>query len=35
MATKVRAAVSMQSVYGDRRPNCVILDEIDGEIGCE
>ncbi|KAL4857961.1 Chromosome transmission fidelity protein 18 [Chlorella vulgaris] len=30
---KVLDAVQMQSVLGERRPNCVIIDEIDGATG--
>ncbi|KAL2643607.1 hypothetical protein R1flu_011194 [Riccia fluitans] len=30
---KILDAVQMKSVSGDRRPNCLIIDEIDGAIG--
>jgi len=33
LTSKVIDAVQMQSVMGEKRPNCVILDEIDGAAG--
>ena len=30
---RVSEATEMQSVYGDRRPALIVLDEIDGAIG--
>jgi len=33
LCDKVASAVEFQAVMGDRRPNCVVIDEIDGAIG--
>lgn len=33
LVQKVQDAMAMQSVMGDRRPNLVVLDEIDGAVG--
>ena len=30
---RIQDAAQMQSVLGDRRPNCIIIDEIDGAAG--
>lgn len=35
MAEKIRAATQTQSVIGSRRPNCLVVDEIDGAMGGE
>lgn len=32
LMAKVRAATTMQSVLGERRPNCLVIDEIDGAL---
>jgi chromosome transmission fidelity protein 18 len=32
LAARVRNAVEMRSVFGDGKPNCVIIDEIDGAM---
>ena len=33
LRSKLRNAMEMRSVFGDKRPNCIILDEIDGAVG--
>ena len=33
LVSAIESAIEMQSVFGDRRPNLVILDEIDGALG--
>ena len=33
LLSAVAAAVQMQPVLGDRRPNCLVIDEIDGALG--
>lgn len=33
LTARVNDAVQMQSVMGSGRPNCVIIDEIDGATG--
>ena len=33
LQTKVQAAAEMRSVMGSRKPNCIILDEVDGLYG--
>ena len=33
LTSRIQNAAQMQSVVGDRRPNCIILDEIDGAAG--
>ncbi len=33
LTKSIEDAIEMQSVFGDRRPNLVILDEIDGALG--
>jgi chromosome transmission fidelity protein 18 len=33
LQARIQDAVEMQSVMGERRPNCVIIDEIDGATG--
>ena len=33
LITAIESAIEMQAVFGDRRPNLVILDEIDGALG--
>ncbi|KAJ0410247.1 hypothetical protein P43SY_002579 [Pythium insidiosum] len=32
LKNKIISAMEMQSIWGDRRPNCIILDEIDGAM---
>ena len=33
LTSRIQDAAQMQSVVGDRRPNCIIVDEIDGAAG--
>jgi len=33
LRTKVRAAAEMRAMLGSQRPNCIILDEVDGLYG--
>ena len=33
LTSRIQDAAQMQSVVGDRRPSCIIIDEIDGAAG--
>ena len=33
LTSRINDAVQMQAVMGDKRPNCVVIDEIDGATG--
>jgi len=33
LCSRVKSATEMKSVFGDSRPNCIIIDEIDGAMG--
>ena len=33
LVARVQDAAQMQSVLGSRRPNCILIDEIDGTAG--
>ena len=33
LTTRINDAVQMQAVMADKRPNCVVIDEIDGATG--
>jgi hypothetical protein len=35
LSKKILNAVEMRSLMGDQRPNCLILDEIDGSLASE